>query len=250
MDYQSLKKIWITGASSGIGEALALKLADEGKEVWISARSEDKLNAIAAKHANIHAAVLDITDIDSTQNAAHQVGDYDCAIQCAGAYDPDNTDNFTAENFKKHYEVNVIGTGNWLEIVLKHIKPKQKGRIIIVASVAGYQGLPNALSYGSTKAALINLTESLATELHGSNISVQLVNPGFVKTQLTDKNDFDMPMMISPNEAAKSIIKGMKKTKFEISFPFGFVKPLRIMTSLLPYKLNIPMIKKGTDRGK
>jgi short-subunit dehydrogenase len=247
MDYQNIKKIWLVGGSTGIGAALARKLADDGKEVVVSARSEDDLKKVASHSDKISYVVCDLTNRNSIASAIGHVGDYDCAIQCAGYYDTDHVGTFDAELFKKHYAINVEGTGNWLDPVLKYFRKKNKGRLVIIASVAGYHGLPKALSYGSTKAALINLTEAIACELHGSGISVQMVNPGFVKTRLTDKNDFEMPMMLTPDEAADAIVKGMKKGKFEISFPWKFTKPLRWFTNL-PYCLTIPLIHKGAQK--
>lgn len=248
MEYAKIKKIWIVGASSGIGEALAKLLADDGKQVVISARSKDALDKIAATSPLIESVVVDVTDIKSIAAAMKKIGDFDSVIQCAGTYKPDSVDNFTADGFSKHFAVNVLGTGNILEPILKYFKSKGQGHIAITASVAGYHGLPKSLSYGPTKAALINLCEALAIELYNTDISVQVINPGFVETPLTAQNDFDMPMIITPEKAAEAIVKGMKKGNFEITFPWVFSRILRRIAAL-PYCLSIPLISRGT-KGK
>ena len=247
MDFNNIKKIWIIGASSGIGAALAKKLANDGKEVVVSARSEEELKKVASYSDKISYVIVDVLNRKSIAAAIGHVDDYDCVIQCHGYYETETIDTFDANEFEKHFQVNVIGTGNLIDPVLKSMRQKGHGRIILTASVAGYHGLTNSMSYGATKAALIHFAESLAVELHGSDISVQVINPGFVKTQLTAKNNFDMPMEQTPEEAADAIIKGMKKGKFEITFPKLFTKPLR-WVSMLPYCLSVPLIHKGTKR--
>ncbi len=248
MDYSDIKKIWIIGASTGIGASLAKKLADEGKDVVVSARSEDKLKDVASYSNKITAVPVDVTDPRSIAGAMEKIGDFDSVIQCAGTYEPDTVEEFTAERFNKHFKINVEGTGNILEPVLKYLRQKGKGHIAITASVAGYHGLPRSLSYGPTKAALINLCEALAIELYETDITVQVINPGFVETPLTAQNDFDMPMIITPEKAADHIIKGMKRGSFEITFPWLFSRLLRRIGAL-PYSLSIPLIQKGT-KGK
>ena len=248
MDFKEIKKIWIIGASSGIGAALAKKLAYEGKEVVVSARSEDKLTDVAKAHGNITAVRVDVTNPSSIGGAMGAIGDFDSVIMCAGTYDPETVAEFTAERFRKHFEINVLGTGNVLEPVLKYFREKGRGHIAITASVVGYHGLPKALSYGPTKAALNNLCESLAIELRETNISVQVINPGFVETPLTDQNDFDMPMIIKPEKAADYIYAGLMRGWYEITFPHTFSLVLKLV-SILPKCISIPLIQKAT-KGK
>jgi len=244
-----MKKIWIIGASTGIGAALAQKLADMGKEVVISARSADKLAAVAQHSDHITTVPLDVTDRNAVTQAMDKVGDFDSVIQCAGWYKPDTIHDFDAEIFQKHFDINVQGTANILDPVLKYFNGTRGGRghIAIVSSVAGYHGLPRSLSYGPSKAALINMTEALAIECAETDIKVQLINPGFVETPLTAQNDFDMPMIISADKAADHIIKGMQRGYFEITFPWLFSRILRRIAAL-PYALSIPLINKVTKK--
>lgn len=246
MDFKDIKKIWIVGASSGIGASLARALADEGKDVVVSARSEDKLKNVASYSDRIIPVQVDVTNRNSIGGAMGAIGDFDSVIMCAGTYDADKVNEFTAERFNNHFKINVEGTGNVLEPVLKYFREKGRGHIAITASVAGYHGLPNALSYGPTKAALNNLAESLAIELYGTDISIQVINPGFVDTPLTKQNDFDMPMMITPEKAAQKILKGLKRGSFEITFPWAFSFILKTI-SILPKCISIPLIRKVTE---
>jgi short-subunit dehydrogenase len=245
MNYDDIKKIWIIGASTGIGEALAKALADEGKHVIVSARSEDKLKTVAGTSDNITAVTVDVTDPKSISKAMKSIKNLDSVIQCAGWFSAEKAKDFDADLFKKHFDINVQGTANILDPVLKRFKKSGKGHIGIVSSVAGYHGLPKSLSYGPTKAALINLCEALAIDFYDTDIKIQVINPGFVKTPLTDQNDFEMPMIITPEEAAKSIIKGLKRGSFEITFPKIFSYILKTVAKL-PYALSIPLIKKAT----
>lgn len=245
MNYDDIKKIWIIGASSGIGEALAKALAKDGKQVIISARSEDKLKAITETSDNITYTTVDVTDTKSIGNAMKGIKNLDSVIQCAGWFSAETAKDFDADMFKKHFDINVQGTANILDPVLKRFKKASKGHVAVISSVAGYHGLPKSLSYGPTKAALINLCEALAIDFYDTDIKIQVINPGFVKTPLTDQNDFEMPMMITPEEAAKSIVKGLKRGSFEITFPVIFSYILKTVAKL-PYVLSIPLIKKAT----
>ena len=247
MKYENIKKIWIVGASTGIGAALAKALADEGKHVIVSARSKDKLTEVASYSKNITAIPVDVTDQKSVAAAMKNIKNLDSVIQCAGWFSAEKKKDFDADLFQKHFDINVQGTANILDPVLKRFKKSGKGHIAIVSSVAGYHGLPKSLSYGPTKAALINLCEALAIDFYDTDIKIQVINPGFVKTPLTDQNDFDMPMIITPEQAAQRIIKGMKRGSFEITFPWLFSRILRRVTAL-PYAWSIPLIKKVTER--
>jgi short-subunit dehydrogenase len=248
MDYDKIKKVWIVGASSGIGEALAKRLADEGKNVFISARSEDKLKQIAKYSDRITPIKVDVTNTQSIAGAMETIGDFDSLVHCAAAYEPNAMQEFSSEDFNNHFKVNVEGTGNILDPVLKRFKEKGHGHIAIIASVAGYHGLPKSVYYGPTKAALNNLCEALAIEFYDTDIKIQVINPGFVKTPLTDKNDFEMPMMITPEKAADYIVKGLKRGWYEITFPWTFSLALKAITKL-PKFISLWLIRKGT-KGK
>ena len=246
MDYDKMEKVWIVGASSGIGEALAKRLIKDGKQVVISARSEDKLQKIAETSKNMTVVKIDVTNPQSVAGAMEAVGDFDSLIHCAAYYEQNEKQDFSAEEFNKHFKVNVEGAGNVIAPVLKYFKEKSKGHLAVIASVAGYHGLPTAAYYGPTKAALNNLCEALAIEFYDTDIQIQVINPGFVKTPLTDKNDFDMPMMITPEKAADYIVKGFKRGWYEITFPWTFSLILKFITKL-PKFISIWLIRKGTQ---
>ncbi len=238
------KNAWITGASSGIGRALALALARGGVAVAASARSRDGLESLAAEAgpgaARILPAPLDVTDraaVNAAAEAAIRVfgGPPDLAVLNAGTYLPMSAADFDAERYRVHVEVNLMGTVHMLEALLPAYLAARRGQIAIVSSVAGYRGLPTAAAYGATKAALINLAESLKHDLDRAGVKLQLVNPGFVKTPLTDKNDFHMPFLMPVDKAVASMIAGLKTSRFEITFPRRFTWQLKLLR-LLPYR--------------
>jgi short-subunit dehydrogenase len=250
-DLNIKRVVWITGASSGIGAATAKRLANDGWHVAITARSADKLAALQQSHRGLYAYAGDVTDpaamTDIVARIEQDLGPIDLAIMNAGNYFPDTVEDFSAASLKQQYEINVFGTMNALEPVLQRFKARQKGHIAIVASVAGYRGLPRSLSYGSSKAALINFTEALAAECRFYGIKVQLVCPGFVKTPLTDKNDFPMPMLMDVDVAAEKFVQGLQSNRFEITFPWAFAC-LTKLVGLLPGGLYIAAIAKIKQR--
>jgi len=233
------KNIWIIGASTGIGAALAKRLSDNGATVILSARSEDKLNQLSQEiQGKSHVVPLDVTNHEDFLTAAQKIkkdlGHIDSSILMAGMYDPTLVSNIDNKTARKIIDVNLMGAFNFIDAVLPIVKYQKYGQIIFTGSVAGYRGLPKGQPYSSTKAAIINLAESLRTE--EKDVDVRVINPGFVKTPMTDKNDFEMPMVIAPDEAAKAIHKGMISSSFEIHFPkkFTFImKTLRIMPNAL-----------------
>jgi short-subunit dehydrogenase len=245
---------WITGASTGIGAAAAQKLAAEGWIVAVTARSAGKLDILCDKDPKfLKSYPGDITKpkeiaavIDSIET---ELGPIQLALLNAGTYTPDTAEDFTAQNFKKHVEVNLIGTANCLEPILKRFLDRGAGHIALTASVAGYRGLPKSLSYGATKAALNNLAEALAIELHGTDIKVQVINPGFVKTPLTDQNDFDMPMIMEVDKAADKLVQGLKSSWFEITFPWMFCRLVKL-TQALPYPAYFALAHKLKEKAQ
>ncbi|MAZ04321.1 MAG: oxidoreductase [Sneathiella sp.] len=246
------QKIWIIGSSTGIGRELALQYAEEGKEVVISARSADTLAEVAGIHPDrMRAVPIDVTDTASIRAAVETLyrdgAGPDIVILGAGAYQPMSVDHFSSEKAAKIMEVNYLGVVRVIEQVLPHFKKAGAGHFVAIASVAGYQGLPLALAYGPSKAALINLSEALRTELSGSNILIQVVNPGFVKTPLTEGNKFPMPFLMEADDAARRIRKGIDGKAFEIAFPRRFAFILKFIR-MLPYALSIPLIRKGTNQ--
>lgn len=245
------KHVWITGASSGLGEHAARILASQGCHVSITARSEDKLQAIASASDQISAHPGDVTDneamlalVDDIE-AAH--GPIDLAVFCAGAWFPGKITDLQVENFEKTVDVNLLGVVRCLDAVLKKMLPRGRGHIAWVSSVAGYGGLPNAAAYGATKAALINMAESARPELERNGLKLSLINPGFVKTPMTEENDFPMPFIMEVEDAAEKMVQGLKAEKFEITFPWQLVRILKFL-NVLPYSLYFLITRRLTRR--
>lgn len=226
------KHVWITGASTGIGRALAKKLDAGGALVSVSARSEEKLQELEAEGQNIRAFPLDVTD-QSVMDAAIDMiaarAPIDHVVLGAGAWSIMDSDQMEIAPIRTGMEVNYFGTINAVHKLIPMMIERGAGHISIIASVAGYRGLPRSIAYSPTKAALINLAEILKVELEPHNIGVSIINPGFVDTPLTQDNPFPMPGIITAQEAADAIYKGLNKGKFEISFPFGFTLLMKIL---------------------
>ena len=244
------KVIWITGASSGIGKALALKFADNGWQVAISARRENLLNEISESNENIKSFPLDVTDKVKCKEVFDQIknhyGDIDICFFSTGTWNPKTEKDIDLEQIENVFKVNFFGTVNSIKAVEQHFKNKMDGIITIVSSIAGYRGLPNSTGYGPSKSALNNLAESLYFDFGRYNVRVCLVSPGFIKTPMTDKNDFKMPFLKTPEFAADEIYKGLiKKKKFEIHFPKELTLTLKLF-SFFPSKLYFYLVKKLT----
>ena len=250
---QKGRVVWITGASSGIGRALALNLARRGDTVAASARGEaalrDLANEASTLAGSIHPYPLDITDAENCARTVEQIsGKFEkiaLAILNAGTHHPVEAEDFSSGDLAKLIGINLLGTGNCLDPLLKKMIPAKAGHIAIVASVAGYRGLPTSSYYGASKAAQINLAEALKFDLDRLGIKLQLVNPGFVRTPLTDKNDFPMPFLMEVEDAAERLAKGLESSAFEITFPRRFAFLLKLFR-LLPYRLYFPIVSKMT----
>lgn len=243
--------VWITGASSGIGHATALAYARDGWTVAASARDGAALTALAAASAGrIHAFPLDVTDEPATlaTHAAIEqaLGQIDLAVFSAGTHLPVSVDPFETGSFRKLVEVNLMGVVHCLGAALPAMTRRRGGQIAIVASVAGYFGMPTAAAYGATKSALITLAQSLKFDCDRYGIGLSIINPGFVKTPLTDRNAFPMPFLIGADEAARRIVRGLAAKRFEISFPRRFALILKLIR-LLPYRLFFPLVARGTQ---
>ncbi|MDC0247717.1 SDR family NAD(P)-dependent oxidoreductase [Pelagibacteraceae bacterium] len=246
------KKIWITGASSGIGKALAVKFSNEGWQVAASARRENLLRELAEKHKNIQPFPLDVTDINSCKNVFNEIiekfKDIDICVFGTGMHDPKSEKKFNLEKIREIMEVNYFGVMNCINSVHNYYSEKKKGQISIISSVAGYRGLPAAGAYCASKSALTSFTESLYFEMKRKNVRVTLVSPGFIKTPMTDQNDFPMPMIKSPEFAAEQIYTGLViKRNFEIHFPKAFtyfLKFLRILPNSIYFKITEKGMKK------
>ncbi|MCF1435821.1 SDR family NAD(P)-dependent oxidoreductase [Agrobacterium vitis] len=239
---------WITGASSGIGRSFALKLAREGYIVGVSARRTEDLMALAAENPDrIHAFPLDITDGNAVKQVVGDIeaklGPIDMAVFSAGSYIRETAERFDAEQLRRMVDLNLVGTGHCLEAVIAVMVARGKGRIGLVGSVSGYSGLPGGGIYGATKSAMITLAEALRPGLLEKGVVISIINPGFVKTPLTDKNDFPMPFLVTAEQAADHIEKGMEAGKFEIAFPWQMVLSLKLLR-LLPYPLYFALTRK------
>ena len=218
------KVIWITGASSGIGKALAIKFSNEGWQVAASARRENLLKELNKKYPNIHSFSLDVTDSEKCKTVSveilNKLKNIEICVFCAGIHDPQSEKKFSLDTIRQIMETNFFGTINSINSIIDYYKEKKSGQISIVSSVAGYRGLPAAGAYCASKSALSSFAESLYFDMKRFNVRVSLINPGFIKTPMTDQNDFKMPMIKSPEFAADQIYIGLtKKKSFEIHFP-------------------------------
>jgi short-subunit dehydrogenase len=243
-------RVWIIGASTGIGAALAKALLEKNARVAVSSRKADVLQTLVTGHEkNSLVLPLDLTATEQISAAQNELvknwGGYDVVLYVAGDHKPMRAWDFKLDDARHLVEINLMGIVNGLSITIPQFLKQQKGHIAVVASVGGYSGLPQALIYGATKAACINMTETLYLDLQRKNIAVTLINPGFVKTPLTDKNDFDMPALVSAEEAAAEIIAGLEKGQFEIHFPKRFTLWLKLLR-MLPYRLYFYLIHKFT----
>jgi NAD(P)-dependent dehydrogenase (short-subunit alcohol dehydrogenase family) len=244
---------WLVGASTGIGRATAEQLHAAGAKVIVSARNEAALQEFTRGHARGQALPLDATDRTAVHAAAQKIidqhGRIDLVMYCAGHYKAQRATAYDLDEMLKHQQINVSGAYIVLDAVLPHLlrqaASKQNPHVSLVASVAGYRGLPNALAYGPTKAALINLGEILYLDLQPKGIGVSVINPGFVETPLTAGNTFTMPALITPAEAATQIIKGWAAGDFEIHFPKRFTLWLKAM-QLLTDGLYFAAIRRST----
>ena len=242
------KTVWLVGASTGIGRATAHALHAQGAKVIVSARSQAALDTFAAEHPGATVLAMDAADAASVEAAAQTVlkaGPLDLVLYCAGYYKELRATEFDLASMLRHNQVNYVGALYLLSAVLPHFLARKAGHISLVSSVAGYRGLPQSLAYGPTKAALINLAETLYVDLKDSNISVSLICPGFVETPLTAQNKFTMPGLIKPEKAAEEILRGWAKGEFETHFPKRFTYFMKAL-ALLPPRLYFPVIRKFT----
>ena len=248
------KSIFITGASSGIGRALSLKFVSEGWQVIASARRINLLKSLSnqsVKKNSIKPIKIDITDNKMVCNKINSIintyGIPDIIFLNAGTNNPNSNSIFSLEETRQIFETNFFGTLNCLSAILPYLKKKKQSQVIIMSSVAGYRGLPYAASYCSSKSAISTFAESIYNQCKKYGITVRVVNPGFIKTPLTDKNKFDMPMIISVEKAANIIYnKILFSNKFEINCPLLFcflMKVLRILPYSIYFKLTNYLMK-------
>jgi short-subunit dehydrogenase len=243
------RRVWVVGASSGIGAALVRALLDAGARVVLSARREEELLAVADGHPAAVVIPFDALDVTAWATALERVtqvlGEIDLVVLGAARYDPQHAWSLDMSQVKASYELNVISVYQAVSVLAPRLLGQRHGGIALIGSISSYTGLPRAIVYGATKAALQNFTETLYLDLAPKGLSVYLISPGFVQTQMTAGNDFPMPGLMTPQAAAAAILKGMAKGLFEIRFPWGFANVLRWI-SRLPYRLRFFLLRRTT----
>ncbi|MBL0282688.1 MAG: SDR family NAD(P)-dependent oxidoreductase [Zoogloea sp.] len=246
-DWQG-RRVWIVGASSGIGAALAADLDARGARLALSARSAGRLRDVAEGMRDVMVLPLDVTDAGAFTPAMMQIldawGGLDLVILNAGTYTPLRAWDLTTDTARQTVHTNLLGVMDGVAAVVPQMLRQQGGAIAIVGSVAGYRGLPRALAYGPSKAALINFAETLYLDLAPEGVSVFIINPGFVATPLSAQNDFDMPALISAEDAARRIVRGFAGGAFEIHFPQRFTRVMKLLR-WLPDRLYFSLVSRG-----
>ena len=248
------KVIWITGASTGIGKALAIKFSKNGWKVAISARRAEILDDISKQNENIFPFPLDVTNKEECKKVfleiKNKLQNIDICVFSTGTWDPKKEKDIDIDQIENVMKVNFFGTLNSIKSVEKYFKDSGKGHISIVSSIAGYRGLPNSTGYGPSKSALNNLAESLYFDFKKYGVRISLISPGFIKTPMTDKNDFKMPFLKTSEYAADKIYHGLVNTNvFEIHFPKQLTLILKFL-KILPNWLYLKLVGKLTKYQK
>lgn len=255
------RRVWVVGGSTGIGRATALALAARGAQVLVSARGAAALDALVAEHrqaarATAQAAAqrplqawpLDVTDATAVRATARDIlaqGPLDLVLYCAGHYRAMRATEFDLTELQRHLDINYRGALHVLDALLPDLLAQGRGHISLVSSVAGFRGLPQSLAYGPTKAALTNLAENLYLDLHPLGLGVSVVHPGFVQTPLTAQNAFDMPALITPEQAAQAMLDGWAAGAFDIHYPKRFTRWMKLLR-VLPNRLYFPLVRRFT----
>jgi NADP-dependent 3-hydroxy acid dehydrogenase YdfG len=222
------KRYWIVGASEGLGEALAHVMSRAGAELVLSARSDEKLSeVVAALPGHAKAITIDVQDDESVAKAAEQVGEVDGLVLTVGAYWQFSARNWNAEQAVIMADTNFTGFVRVLGHVVPAMVKNDAGHIVLTSSVSGFRGLPGSIGYTASKAGIMSLAECMHADLRKTNVKVQVVNPGFIKTRLTDKNDFRMPFIMEPEVAAREMFEHMNTDDFKKSFPLLFSLMIR-----------------------
>lgn len=243
--------IWITGASSGLGRELASQYAQAGHQVCVSARGTQALTELAEDctdmDGSIHAFGMDVTNPDQIASCFEEmkqsVGVPDICVFNAGTHTENPVKGFDSKIYQRLININYMGVVNCLQVIIPVYLQQGQGQIAVVSSVAGYRGLPKASAYGASKAALINMCEALQPELAAANVDLRLINPGFVRTPLTDLNEFPMPFLMEVEDAAARMVKGLAGNSFEITFPRRFTWLLKFLC-ILPYAVYLRLTRK------
>jgi NAD(P)-dependent dehydrogenase (short-subunit alcohol dehydrogenase family) len=254
-DWSGLR-VWMIGASSGIGAATASALQGLGAQVLVSARGAEALNRFVEQHSSNHqdprrapqAWPLDVTDAEAVRATARAIlaqGPLDLVVYCAGHYREMRATEMDMADLKQHLAINYTGALHVMDAVLPALIARGRGHVSLISSVAGFRGLPKSLAYGPTKAALTNLAENLYLDLEPLGVGVSVVHPGFVQTPLTAQNNFTMPALITPEQAAQDMIAGWARGEFEIHYPKRFTRVMKLL-SLLPYRAYFPAVRRFT----
>ncbi|NOE26692.1 MULTISPECIES: SDR family oxidoreductase [unclassified Ruegeria] len=226
------KTIWIIGASEGLGRALARALGQQGASLILSARNLERLSELCSELPDARAIRCDVTELDSVRSAVAEAGHVDGLVYNAGAYDPMRSAEWDTEASLRMSDVNYLGALRVLGETVPGFVRAGQGEVTLIGSLAGYHGLPAAIGYGASKAALISLAETMRHDLAGTGVTVRIVNPGFIKTRLTEKNGFKMPMLMSPEDAADRVVKAMARRRFRTDFPAPFSWCIRLIDCL------------------
>lgn len=246
------KSAWIIGASSGLGEEISRQLAEHHCKTYISARRVNILDELSNQIDNSTPIKLDITNRDECDQATKTIiadnGSLpDLIIINAAIYAPMNVETFDPQKIADMIDVNYVGSANIIDAIIKNGNPTNSITLATVTSPSGWRGLPGGIGYGPSKAALINMIESMTPEMRERGFDMRLINPGFIKTRLTEMNDFEMPQLMEPDDAARRAIKGLMSSKFDISFPNPFIMKLKFLR-LLPYNLFFNITSRLTQK--
>lgn len=239
------KRYWLVGATEGLGLALAQAMHAEGAHLILSGRNAEKLSQLHRALPGIEVQPLDVADSVAVRAAAASIGDLDGVVFLAGLYWPMSAQELVPDQFEAMCDVNFTGCARVLSAVLPRMVARGQGHIVITGSLAGFRGLPRAMGYGASKAGVMAMAESLYADLRGTGIKVQLANPGFIRTRLTDKNDFSMPFLMEPDQAARVMLAHMRTTRFKVSFPTLFSWVFRLSQFLPDWAYYPIFAKKG-----
>ena len=213
------KRYWIVGASEGLGRELARQMSANGAHLVVSGRNADRLTSLAGTLPNCTPEALDIQNATEVAKVAQRIGPLDGLVFAAGVYWPMKAGAWNPEQIETMCDVNFTGAARVLSRVVPDMVRRDDGHVVIIGSLSGFRGLPGAFGYAASKAGLMHLAECLHADLHRSNVRVQLINPGFIRTRLTDKNDFSMPFLLEADQAAERVIIGMQSRRFQTNFP-------------------------------
>ncbi len=226
------KTYWLIGASEGLGRSLAQQLDSAGARLVLSARNTQRLEQLCARLSFARVLALDVTDSDAVRGCANRLRDVDGVIYMVGVYTPMRSADWDGPEACKMVDVNFLGAMRVMGELVPYFVERGYGDITLIGSLAAYRGLPGAIGYGASKAALMSLAETMRFDLRGRGVTVRIVNPGFIETRLTEKNSFAMPMLMTPEAAAARVIKAMRRRRFRTDFPVPFSWYIRLLSHL------------------